>query len=196
MPREKPKPARKAAPTRTRLHTLEVSLIDGPVKEDFLERNPIVYRVIQIRGDQTLEDLHNIIFRAFDRDEEHLYEFQVGGKRPADRKAKRYQLAMTTEDLVFDDGDGATSCVEETQLDSLGLKARQSFFYWFDFGDDWWHQIKVVSISDELPPGKFPQIVDRVGDSPPQYQPWDDEDDDFEDDEDFDLEEDIEEKED
>jgi Plasmid pRiA4b ORF-3-like protein len=41
--------------------------------------------------------------------------------------------------------------------------------YWFDFGDDWWHQINVAAIDDKVPRGKYPKVVKRVGKSPPQY---------------------------
>ncbi len=43
----------------------------------------------------------------------------------------------------------------------------------FDFGDDWWHKIKVKSIGAEVPRGKLPKVVERVGESPPQYPDWD-----------------------
>jgi hypothetical protein len=49
-----------------RHYTLEVFIISGPVTEKFLKRNPEICRTIQIRGDQTLEDLHHAIFDAFD----------------------------------------------------------------------------------------------------------------------------------
>ncbi len=74
------------------LYTLEVALIGGPVTEEFAEKNPIVTRTIQIRGDQTLDKLHFAIFDAFDRDDEHMYEFQIGGKGPQDPKARSYVL--------------------------------------------------------------------------------------------------------
>ena len=45
----------------------------------------------------------------------------------------------------------------------------RSFGYWFDFGDDWWHQINVEAIEDQVPKGKFPKVTKRVGKSPPQY---------------------------
>ena len=62
-----------------------------PVTEKFAKKNPEISRTIQIRGDQTLEDLHHAIFDAFDRGEEHMYEFQFG-KRPMDPKGPRYVL--------------------------------------------------------------------------------------------------------
>jgi len=157
-----------------RLFSLEVCLIGGPVTEEFADKNPVVSRTIQIRGDQTLEDLHHILFEAFDREDEHMYEFQVGGKGPMDPKTRRYVLPMALED-VFSDKKPAGD-VAHTLIGSIGLKVGDAFGYWFDFGDDWWHQINVVSIEDVAPSGSYPRVTKRVGESPPQYVDWDEED--------------------
>ena len=47
--------------------------------------------------------------------------------------------------------------VDQTTIDSLGLEVGRSFGYWFDFGDDWWHQINVEAIEDKVPEGQVPQ---------------------------------------
>jgi hypothetical protein len=78
------------------LFTLEVFLISGPVSEEFAKKNPTISRTIQIRGDQTLADLHDAIFDAFDRHDEHMYEFQFG-KGPMDPNGKRYALRVPFE---------------------------------------------------------------------------------------------------
>ena len=72
------------------IYTFEVYIISGPMSEEFVEANQVILRKIEIRGDQTLEDLHLAIFDAFDREEEHLYEYQIGGRGPNDPKAVRY----------------------------------------------------------------------------------------------------------
>jgi hypothetical protein len=146
------------------LYTLEVFILGGPVDEKFLKRNPEISRVIEIRGDQTLEDLHGAIFDAYDRWDEHMYEFQFG-KGPNDPKGKRYVLPTAFETRE----KNVAGNVAETTIDSLGLKVDQAFGYWFDFGDDWWHQINVLAIDDKVPTGKFPKVIKRVGKSPPQY---------------------------
>src|SRR5438093_7109202 len=81
---------------KVRLYTLEVFLLSGPITEKFAKENPVVSRTIQIRGDQTLEDLHHAIFDAFGRSDEHMYEFQFG-KGPMDPKAPRYVLPSNYE---------------------------------------------------------------------------------------------------
>jgi hypothetical protein len=150
---------------KDRLYTLEVFLLSGQVTEKFARSNPCISRRIQIKGSQTLQALHRAIFRAFDREEEHFYEFQFG-KGPHDPKGPCYTILMNRES--FDDEPDAGD-VAKTTIDSLGLKVGRSFGYWFDFGDNWMHQINVLAVKDAPSRGRFPRITERVGESPPQY---------------------------
>jgi len=167
------KPSRAAGSANVRLYTLEVGLLSGPVTDAFVKKNPVVTRTIDIRGDQTLQDLHHAIFDAFDREEEHMYEFQLG-KKPMDPNGPRYVLPSA---FGMDLGNVKPPAgrVTDTTLDALGLKVGRRFGYWFDFGDDWWHQINVMAIQDKAPPGKYPKVVKREGESPPQYADLDEE---------------------
>jgi hypothetical protein len=56
-----------------------------------------------------------------------------------------------------------------TKLDDLDLKAERVFGYWFDFGDDWFHQVQVDRIDQAIPTVTYPRVTRRVGKSPPQY---------------------------
>jgi Domain of unknown function (DUF6398)/Plasmid pRiA4b ORF-3-like protein len=165
------KPSKQAPPAATEallnsLYVLDVQLINGPMTEKFIAKNPVVSRRIEIKGSQTLQDLHAILFKAFNRQEEHLYEFQVGGIGPNDPAARCYGLESG--------GDPSyTGDVANTRIADLGLAFEEVFGYWFDFGDDWWHQINVVEIKDTIPPGKYPKITNRLGASPPQYADFD-----------------------
>jgi hypothetical protein len=152
---------------KVRLYTLEVFLLSGPITEKFAKKNPVVSRTILIRGDQTLEDLHHAIFDAHGRWEEHMYEFQFG-KGPMDPQARRYVLPHALE-IQQGQPNPPTGRVDETTLESLGLKVGDRFGYWFDFGDDWWHQINVEGVEEKVPRGKFPKVAKKVGNSPPQY---------------------------
>ena len=164
---KKRKKTNKAVACDMQLYTLDVFIIGGPVTESFAKKNRVISRTIQIRADQTLKQLHEAIFDAFDREEKHMYEFQIGGKGPMDPKAKRYVLPMSMNN-PFSDGMPAGD-VTRTTIGALGLKADEAFGYWFDFGDDWWHQINVVAIDNKAQPGKYPKVTKRVGESPPQY---------------------------
>ncbi|MGZ3396857.1 MAG: IS1096 element passenger TnpR family protein [Isosphaeraceae bacterium] len=62
------------------------------------------------------------------------------------------------------DGDART-----TKLDDLDLNPGRVFGYWFDFGDDWYHQVQVDRIEQAIPTVTYPRVIRRVGKSPPQY---------------------------
>src|SRR5258707_7187070 len=158
---------RKEAGPVVRIFTLDVFLSAGPITQTFAGENPVIARTIQMRGDQTLQALHHAIFAAFDREEEHLYEFQIG-VGPMDPEARRYVLPHAAHAGRGEERPAAGR-VDQTRIDALDLKVGDHFGYWFDFGDDWWHQIKVEAIDDKVPKSKFPKVTKRVGKSPPQY---------------------------
>lgn len=156
---------------KAQVYTLEVFLLGGPIADKFVKKNPVISRTIKIRGDQSLEHLHGAIFDAYGRWDDHMYEFRFG-KGPSDPNARRYVLPS-----AFERGGKAPPAgrVDRATLDSLGLEVGRSFGYWFDFGDDWLHQIDVVGIDDKVPRGKLPKVTNRVGKNPPQYPDDDDE---------------------
>ena len=144
-----------------KLYVLMVFLMNGPVGEKFA--NKVMSRTIEIRGDQTLEQLHRAIFDAFDRFDEHLYEFQFG-KRPFDPKGPNYGIpASDHHEMGY--GDART-----TTLDALDLKPERVFGYLFDFGDEWFHQVQVERIEQAIPTVTYPRVIKRMGKSPPQYK--------------------------
>jgi len=146
------------AATPAKLYVVAVYLAAGPLSEKFANKE--IRRDIEIRGDQTLERLHQAIFAAFGRSEEHLYEFQFG-KRPFDPDGPNYGIPDAHE---RGEGDART-----TTLDALDLKAHRVFGYRFDFGDEWFHQVQVERIEQAIPTVTYPRVVKRVGPNPPQY---------------------------
>ena len=148
-----------------RVYVMDVYIVDGPISPDFFSLHPIISRRIEILESHTLSDLHRAIFQAFDRQEEHLYEFQIGGKGPHDPKNRVYGL---TQALRREEDDMAAGNVETTTLANAGISVDQPFGYWFDFGDDWWHQVNLVEVRANTCLDGFPKVVGRVGDSPPQ----------------------------
>lgn len=172
-PTRKAKPAVKklAAAGPARVYTLDVSLLSGPITRQFAKKNRSVVRTIQIRGDQTLEQLHEAIFDAFDRDDPHMYEFQMG-KGPMDPDGPRYVLPLAADE---DFGPPILGTVDATTIDMVGLEEGRQFGYWFDFGDDWHHQIGVEKVEAGPGEGEYPRVTKRVGASPPQYVEEDEE---------------------
>jgi len=56
-----------------------------------------------------------------------------------------------------------TGDVAQTTLDALKLGKDEAFGYCFDFGDDWWHQINVLSIEQKTSSDKYPRVIKRIG---------------------------------
>ena len=133
-----------------------------------------IWRMIAIREGQTLHDLHNIIFEAFDRYDEHMYSYffpRFPEKRFNPRKiydsSDEYTHPYVCEDQGPFGSQGRNASM--TTIESLDLHEGQVFYYLFDFGDDLWHEISVDSTGRPAINDKYPCIVERKGQSPEQY---------------------------
>ena len=123
-----------------------------------LKESPKVWRKIEIKGSQTLHNLHKAIFKAYERYDEHLYAFFLSNK-PWD-KATEYGLP---------DPESNVKNAKRARVDSLGLSVNKKFLYLFDFGDEWWHSIGLLDIKNQEPKGKYPRVIESHGEAPPQY---------------------------
>lgn len=131
-----------------------------------------IWRRIALRGNQTLDDLHEAIYKAFDRWDEHMYSFyfpKPGRKgRAAIRDAEEYTHPYAAANpFPFDDKQ--VTDASKVKVSALGLRANRKFLYLFDFGDDWWHEITVEQTDAPEEKGRYPRIIEKKGDSPPQY---------------------------
>ena len=139
-----------------------------------------IWRKIAVKDDHTLDDLHGAIFEAFDRYDEHLYSFffplpGVKNVRRIMQESREFTHPAACEGGPF--GSDAADATK-TILSSLKLKPKQLFYYLFDFGDEWWHEITVEATEAAAEKGrKYPCVVDTKGKSPPQYPDNDDLDD-------------------
>jgi hypothetical protein len=130
-----------------------------------------VWRRIAIRSDQTLEKLHDAIFKAFDRYDDHLYSFYFPKPGAQGRLrlqgATEYTDPRVLEDNPFDDGSQRNAAT--AKIGDLKLTKGQSFDYLSDFGDSWKHEITVEETGGVVEPGRYPRILEKHGKSPPQY---------------------------
>jgi hypothetical protein len=153
---------------RTTLFTLEVRLTGGNMTHEFLARNPVISRTIQIRADQTLNQLHKMIFEAFGRwDDAHLSQFNLG-TGVLDRTGDRYVPQFIYDAPLEEGEEPATGSMTQTRIGVLRPQLGQVLWYWFDFGDDWVHRITVIAIGEADPRVRYPRVTRRIGESPPQ----------------------------
>lgn len=102
---------------------------------------PRVWRELDVDPGITFAELHDAIQRAMGWKDCHLHEFSVGPVR----------IGRPDHDEFYD----APSTLDERRLglaDAIGGVRR--FEYWYDFGDDWRHDIDIgrrEATSDEAP---------------------------------------------
>ena len=139
-----------------------------------LKRRRSIWRSVVLRGDQTLDDLHEVIFSAFDRDDFHLYCFYfpkaTARRSQSGKEPRSYISPEGFQPFEYDNRESADSAT----LDELRFRVGQTFEYLFDFGDEWWHEVTVESIDPSESGATYPRIVAQRGDSPPQYPEVDD----------------------
>ncbi|MCK5691090.1 HEAT repeat domain-containing protein [Myxococcota bacterium] len=120
---------------------------------------PSVFRIIELRSDQTLSTLHAAIQNAWNWFDDHLYSFYLNGKK----YDHRYEFCHSyTEEAA----DFASNGV----IGELGLKVRHKFLYYFDFGANHEFTVVVDAIREEAGPGTFPQVIESVGEAMEQYE--------------------------
>ncbi|HOP46385.1 MAG TPA: plasmid pRiA4b ORF-3 family protein [Desulfobacteraceae bacterium] len=137
---------------------------------------PKLYRIIEASENCTFDDLHDAIFQAFDRFDEHLYSFFITRKDTKDIRsiydAPEIAHPMSLEDMI---GFGKMKkSTAKTRIGDADLNEKDVFHYLFDFGDDWWHRIKVQKINETKSNKKYLKIIKSVGESPPQYPDYND----------------------
>ena len=133
---------------RVTIYTFKVSL----------KESPRVWRKIEIKGTQTLHHLHQAIFKAYERYDEHLYAFFLSNRK-----------WDSSSEYGLPDPESDAKNSRKATIDSLGLQAKKSFLYLFDFGDDWWHSVQLLGIKEVVSKGRYPRVVESQGEAPPQY---------------------------
>lgn len=142
-----------------------------------LMHNKRIYRHIEILENQTLADLHETIFDAFDRYDEHLYSFFLT-QRATTSTRTIYDSPEYTHPMALEQSYGfgfkKQYNAAESNVGKLDVKEKQKLYYLFDFGDEWWHELTVLKIQNAVESEAYPRIVKKTGESPDQYPEYED----------------------
>jgi len=128
-----------------------------------LDSRKRIWRRIALRGRQTLDDLHEAIYSAFDRDDEHLYSFYFPPPGSRGRARFRGAVEYTHPDNAGDPGpfgDEPLPSAGKVRIAALGLQPDMKFLYLFDFGDMWLHEITVEQTGAADDGGKYPRVME------------------------------------
>lgn len=103
---------------------------------------------------------------------------------------------MLDEIFSLEEEDEFAGDVRRTTLESLDLKVGKQFLYLFDYGDEWRFNVRVHAVGEDADPDTdYPLLVESIGEAPPQYPYWDEEDGDEDEDDAWDEEENLDEEE-
>lgn len=118
-----------------------------------------VRRVIAVRDDLTLVDLHYALQSAFGWDDDHLYAFWMGGGFWAGTDPHHTSPCAELGER------GRSAAIG---LRRLGLAEGRRMAYVFDFGDEWRVRLRVSDVlADD--PGPSPRLLAWEGAAPAQY---------------------------
>lgn len=124
--------------------------------------NKDLTRTIELKSEQTLEDLHYAIQRALQWDSDHLYSFFMNGEK----YDPRYAFACPYE-------EDNPPWADEAVIGELGLMPKHKFLYYFDYGDSHEFEIQVVGTlrASQAESGEYPRVVASQGEIE-QYPAW------------------------
>jgi Plasmid pRiA4b ORF-3-like protein len=155
------------------------------IRIEVMDVVPPIWRTVEVRSDLTLDVLHEVIQAAFGWEDYHLHRFHPT------RNAYTSDLQMIIN--VGDEAEGEEGISESSlTLDRLLHRRGDTWYYTYDFGDNWTHRIRLQSthrpaadapravciagerrgpIEDSGGPYGYQEVLDAMGDpSHPRHQ--------------------------
>lgn len=124
------------------------------IKVTLRETKPPVWRRVVVPSTITLRGLHDVMQAAFGWYDCHLHEWDVDGVEYGMSDADDWSDEPSIDENTVRLGDVAT---EGTKLE-----------YWYDFGDDWRHQLLVEKVMPAERGAMYPQLVAGRRACPPE----------------------------
>lgn len=128
------------------------------LKITLLGFKPVIWRRIVVE-DCTLDKLHEHVQTAMGWTNSHLHQFRVGKQLYGDPELMQENFEE------FDFRDSTTTKLSRI-LPADGK--RFSFFYEYDFGDSWEHEIRFEKVVDAAPGESYPRCTQGERACPPE----------------------------
>ena len=128
------------------------------LKITLLGFKPVIWRRIQVE-DCTLDKVHEHVQTAMGWTNSHLHQFRVGKQFYGDPELMQENFEE------FNSRDSMTTLLSHI-LPADGK--RFSFFYEYDFGDSWDHEIRFEKVVATTPGGSYPRCTQGERACPPE----------------------------
>jgi hypothetical protein len=119
------------------------------------EIKPEIWRTFVIDGETPFSELHEIIQIVMGWENEHLYKFDFENQAIVDRSEEENFV----QKKAFDSN--------VITLNKLNLQKGQKFYYTYDFGDNWEHEIIVEDV-EKTTPISYPICIAGEHSCPPE----------------------------
>ena len=125
-------------------------ILDNDTDED-------VFRDLEIRETDTLEDLHNAITQSFGFDGTEMASFYVSDE----------QWNQGEEISLFDlSEDASVKLMNETEIKSIVYEMQPKLIYVYDFFNLWTFYVELAEIVDEIDGFTYPNLLFTKGQIP------------------------------
>lgn len=114
--------------------------------------DPLIWRRVLVRADTTLEVLNFVILHAMGWLGYHMHQFITGSRAST--------VYYGSQDPDFPDMDMEMLDESDYTVADIAPTAKGKFFYEYDFGDGWGHNIVVEKILPPDPAFKHPVCLD------------------------------------
>lgn len=121
---------------------------------------PPIWRRVVVRGDMTLDRLHQVIQIAMGWDDDHMHQFVVGSgfDRVSYGRPEPQFAGFGTRRLD----------ARRYSVSDLAPAAKRKFYYEYDFGDGWLHEVVAEKILPPDPAFKHPVCLAGARACPPE----------------------------
>jgi len=136
-----------AKPTAKSIYQLKITLRGS---------KPPIWRRVQTVGGVSLAELHDIIQVAMGWDDDHLHQFEIGGRAYGVPEDDMFGMGFDIKDE------------SRTRLYKVAPTEGSKFDYQYDFGDDWEHAILVEKILPPEPDAQYPRCLTGRRACPPE----------------------------
>ncbi len=126
----------------------------------------VPYRIIAIPSGATLYKLAEAITDSFDFYFDHPFGFYEDFQNPFKSKIGFELFADIEEESNFPG-------VEKTKVSEAFQKTGTNLLFYFDYGDEWLFPVELIEIREPRSDKKYPLLIEKVGESPEQYPPMD-----------------------
>lgn len=123
------------------------------LKINLIDTKPPIWRRILIESNIKLPDLHKIIQSTMGWTNSHLHNFKIHDRT----------YSLPDEDSELDEID-----YRKVKLDKLIKNEGEKFYYIYDFGDYWEHEIELEKIIPFDSNIKYPLCIDGQRSCPPE----------------------------